>query len=709
MASLGALIIEMVVGTGRFETDLGRAAKAAEKRANEIRGHFIKIGAGIASSLAAAFGARAIGRAVSDSIRLGDELAKAAQKSGIAVREFSELAYAAQLSDVEITGLSAALKKMQVSLSEGGTGSKGVLQTLTALGLRLDDLKSRRPDQQFEVIGDAINGLKDPADRTRAAVELFGRAGADLLPLFEQGADGIRLLRAEAEDLGKTLDEEGAKRLQAADDATKRLKASTEGLSQTLAIKLSPAIAGAADELRQFLGGQTTRERLEELKRLRENLSKPIALNPGLPAHAGERQLLANIEAQILEAQRRLRLLAPPVTHNRGARLIEPATAPGFENETFTKLQAQLRERIALYGKVGEAAKIAFDIESGAITGLNDAQKKELIAYAKQYDAKVKAAEVSEQLSQRQKSSQEGIELLVESLEREVATFGKGEVAILQYDLAHGALAKRFKEAGPAVKGMSADILDFTKRLEENKKAAEEVEKTFRQFDELKEKAAAVFEATRTPLERYNDEIVRLIRLRETLQNGKPLLDDETFKRGIEAAQDALKKATSDGDKFSEQFKDGIFRSLGDGIYTAMTDGAKRGWRGFLDAGLETINRLVAQALAKRIAEGLFGNEKDGGGGWLASAGKIFSGMFGGARALGGPVSAGKLYRINEREPELFRPNTGGQVIPLSKMGSAGGNVTQNIMVQGRADLRTARQMQIEAARQQRIATARLG
>jgi hypothetical protein len=44
-----------------------------------------------------------------------------------------------------------------------------------------------------------------------------------------------------------------------------------------------------------------------------------------------------------------------------------------------------------------------------------------------------------------------------------------------------------------------------------------------------------------------------------------------------------------------------------------------------------------------------------------------------GRRATGGPVSAGELYMVNEREEEYFRPNFGGEVIPLSKMGGAHG------------------------------------
>ena len=51
-------------------------------------------------------------------------------------------------------------------------------------------------------------------------------------------------------------------------------------------------------------------------------------------------------------------------------------------------------------------------------------------------------------------------------------------------------------------------------------------------------------------------------------------------------------------------------------------------------------------------------------------------------RAAGGPVDAGRLYRVNERlgSPEFFAPNTGGRVIPLGEMqGASGPSVVINI------------------------------
>ena len=45
---------------------------------------------------------------------------------------------------------------------------------------------------------------------------------------------------------------------------------------------------------------------------------------------------------------------------------------------------------------------------------------------------------------------------------------------------------------------------------------------------------------------------------------------------------------------------------------------------------------------------------------------------FAGAREFGGPVEAGNLYRVNERGMEYFKPNIGGQVIPLGQQPQPG-------------------------------------
>ena len=75
-----------------------------------------------------------------------------------------------------------------------------------------------------------------------------------------------------------------------------------------------------------------------------------------------------------------------------------------------------------------------------------------------------------------------------------------------------------------------------------------------------------------------------------------------------------------------------------------------------------------------------------GGGGGIF--GTLIGGLvksFGGARASGGPVSAGKAYLVGERGPELVVPRAAGQVIANSKLRmAAGGGTTIAVSVDAR-------------------------
>jgi phage-related protein len=66
--------------------------------------------------------------------------------------------------------------------------------------------------------------------------------------------------------------------------------------------------------------------------------------------------------------------------------------------------------------------------------------------------------------------------------------------------------------------------------------------------------------------------------------------------------------------------------------------------------------------------------------------------LFGGGRAMGGPVNAGTSYVVGERGPELFMPNASGTIIPNNKL--SGGGTVINLTVNGAIDGEsTARQI----------------
>jgi hypothetical protein len=153
-------------------------------------------------------------------------------------------------------------------------------------------------------------------------------------------------------------------------------------------------------------------------------------------------------------------------------------------------------------------------------------------------------------------------------------------------------------------------------------------------------------------------------------------------------------------------FADQAARNTQDIIADGLISGFDQGADGILKSFAEMIQKLIAQAVAADIAKRLFGAAGGGtGGGWIGMA----ASYFGGGRAIGGPVLAGTTYRINEREPEFFRPRVGGDIIPLSKMNVGGGtSLTQNFSVRTETGERVSRrtEQQIAAAASRGLAVA---
>src|SRR4029077_5964803 len=95
---------------------------------------------------------------------------------------------AAEDSGNSLDQITTAISMMQRKLAGGDAGA---VAALNELHLSLVELKNLSPDRQFIEIADAIAKIQDPAERTRLAVEIFGRAGAAVLPTLRADIKSI--------------------------------------------------------------------------------------------------------------------------------------------------------------------------------------------------------------------------------------------------------------------------------------------------------------------------------------------------------------------------------------------------------------------------------------------------------------------------------------------------------------------------------------
>ena len=252
-----ASLAKSVSDVERKLDSLGNAGKKAGRDLSTLRN--IEIGKIVASGVNLAIGAVRdlstslvqYGKSVGDSI---DASSKLSRSLGITYEELVGLQLAGDLAGTSSEQLGAALNRLQVTLGKAQAGSKESVEAFSNLGLSVSELVGLNASQQMQRIADAISQIPDPAQRSAAAVAIFGKSGASLLPFFESGGQALADMAKEANRLGLSLTDVQAANVEAFNDAVTLAGKSIEGVVTQIVADLAPGIQAAADTFRQFIG-----------------------------------------------------------------------------------------------------------------------------------------------------------------------------------------------------------------------------------------------------------------------------------------------------------------------------------------------------------------------------------------------------------------------------------------------------------------------
>ena len=146
--------------------------------------------------------------------------------------------------------VTTGLFHLEAQLGEAAGGSVEARAKFAQLGLDWKELAGLSPEQVFRKTADAIAAMPDPVQRTSAAMAVFSRRGArELLPMLTQGSAGLDKAREKAERFHLTMTAGQAAGVGRAGEAMKDAGRGAEGLWNTLAIKLAPAIEQIGNRL----------------------------------------------------------------------------------------------------------------------------------------------------------------------------------------------------------------------------------------------------------------------------------------------------------------------------------------------------------------------------------------------------------------------------------------------------------------------------
>lgn len=205
---------------------------------------------GLYGSLAALGSSAVIGgfaALVNKGLEAADAMNKMSQRTGIAVEELSQLSYAAKLADVSNEGLTKGIKGLSEMMVRANDATSIQAATMKALGV---DIKGGLAPA-LDKIADQFAKLPDGATKTALAVDLFGKAGQDMIPLLNQGSDGIKRMKEEADALGLTISGKVAADAERFKDNMAAIGTGAEKTATTLATKMAAALADVSEAMKQ--------------------------------------------------------------------------------------------------------------------------------------------------------------------------------------------------------------------------------------------------------------------------------------------------------------------------------------------------------------------------------------------------------------------------------------------------------------------------
>jgi len=168
--------------------------------------------------------------------------------------ELSGLVLAGDLAGVSMESIGKAATKSDVAFAKAAGGSRTAIAAFNDVGMSVESLNNMTAAERFSAITDAIAKLPSEVERAAAAVKLFGRSGAELLPLFAGGAAGIAAATEEAKRFGLALTSGQTKNVEEMRDAFTRATAAIKGVVGQIDAFLAPAIAAVTTKFANMIG-----------------------------------------------------------------------------------------------------------------------------------------------------------------------------------------------------------------------------------------------------------------------------------------------------------------------------------------------------------------------------------------------------------------------------------------------------------------------
>lgn len=674
--NIGTLEIQLLANVAKLQSDMDKSKAVVSDTMKQIESA-VNLAKQAFVAMTGVAGVDALKGIVLGSIEGVAKLHELSIQAGITVEALSGLAAVGRATGTGADTIAAASNKLSKALASANEDSKGAATALKALGLSFDDFQKMSPDERMQKVSEAMNQFQDGGQKSAAAMMLFGKTGAEMLPFLKD--------LATAGELHAKVTTEQAEAAHEFEKAMGQLKTNGDAWKKSLAMELLPTINDMVGVLLSIkTSTRDTGSALGEgfkvvlqtinvvivntlyvLKQMGNELGGMTAQLVAL-AHfdwTGFKSIGKMMEEDAIKARIEVDKLSSSLlglTNSKagagrgGTSSTDPRSLGVGEdfkqqitglagdkngtpkdpqvNEGLNLLNSLKTKYEQLIGTVSEYMQVERQL-AAMKTPVDEARRKEILTLAAQIEKEVQAAATKKQL----------IAYDVEQANKQIEQ------------------NKRIEDFVSASNDARAAIIEQTDALGMDSEALAR-HNALRQIDILVQKAS-VGATTETRLELEKLAAVMKGGMSDAMDALKAKQDslNSSWQVGAKNALDAYQKNVSNVAAFTQTAFSNAFKGMEDALVSFVTTG-KLDFTSLVNSMIADLVRYqIQQSIMKPLTAAMGAP-----GGFLSLLGF----------ASGGQPPVGVPSIVGEKGPEIFVPNTAGTIIPNNAIG--GGDVTVN-------------------------------
>lgn len=184
--------------------------------------------------------------AIKGAIDLADDMRDLSQRTGVGIETLGQFKVAAELSGSSLEGVAKGLNFLNKNMVAAATAGGPAAAAFKTIGVATTDATGtlRTADKVFLDVADRFAAMRDGPEKAALAMKIFGKSGADLIPILNLGSKEI-------ERFGLGIGPDFANKADVFNDSLGIMKAQATVLTVQIGSALIPVLIGLVDAVAQ--------------------------------------------------------------------------------------------------------------------------------------------------------------------------------------------------------------------------------------------------------------------------------------------------------------------------------------------------------------------------------------------------------------------------------------------------------------------------